>query len=226
MLVIIHSSLFAQQSPLSNFYIINPYLINPAEAGREETLTTYLSLREQWVGIEGAPSTAYKCFYTISNNLYAGVNVEVDKIHLYQQVNALATINYRLDINENQRLFFGISPGIFNNKLNTKLATVEDESDPLFFEDLNGVAFNTNVGLRYQILFPNKNNFEFGFSSNNLFANQVKLNLNDNNGSDYFGLTRFYNTYVNYRFENLGKVKIMPMILVRFSEQVNMVRPI
>ena len=56
---IISTSAMAQQSPLSNFYNFNEYLVNPAEAGYKNLIEGTLSHRIQWQGIEGAPTTTF-----------------------------------------------------------------------------------------------------------------------------------------------------------------------
>ena len=53
----IGNELCAQQEPTYSQYMLNPFLINPAAAGSEGTTSVNLTGREQWVGINGAPST-------------------------------------------------------------------------------------------------------------------------------------------------------------------------
>ncbi|WP_161888757.1 PorP/SprF family type IX secretion system membrane protein [Pontibacter russatus] len=50
---------FAQQKPQHSQYMINNFLLNPAIAGIEDYTDIRLSARNQWVGVEGAPSTYY-----------------------------------------------------------------------------------------------------------------------------------------------------------------------
>jgi type IX secretion system PorP/SprF family membrane protein len=47
----------AQQVPLYSQYIMNGFLINPSFAGRDGYTTINLTVREQWVGMAGSPST-------------------------------------------------------------------------------------------------------------------------------------------------------------------------
>jgi type IX secretion system PorP/SprF family membrane protein len=48
-----------QQRPHYTQYVINPYIINPAITGIENYTDLKASVRDQWVGIEGAPKTMY-----------------------------------------------------------------------------------------------------------------------------------------------------------------------
>jgi type IX secretion system PorP/SprF family membrane protein len=47
----------AQQVPMYSQYVMNGFLINPSFAGRDGYTTVNLTVREQWVGMAGAPST-------------------------------------------------------------------------------------------------------------------------------------------------------------------------
>jgi len=55
---------FAQQVPMYSQYIMNGFLINPSFAGRDGYTTVNLTVREQWVGLAGAPSTYAVSFRT------------------------------------------------------------------------------------------------------------------------------------------------------------------
>jgi type IX secretion system PorP/SprF family membrane protein len=49
----------AQAKPYYSQYILNNYILNPAVAGIENYTDVKLSLRNQWTGIEGHPTTEY-----------------------------------------------------------------------------------------------------------------------------------------------------------------------
>lgn len=49
----------AQQRPHYTQYILNNYILNPAISGIENYVDVKLSMRNQWVGIPGAPTTFY-----------------------------------------------------------------------------------------------------------------------------------------------------------------------
>ena len=47
----------AQISPLSDQYLINPFQTNPAIAGSQRYMPLSISTRQQWIGLNRAPST-------------------------------------------------------------------------------------------------------------------------------------------------------------------------
>lgn len=51
--------LHAQQKPHYTQYVVNPFVINPAITGIDNYTDLKMSVRDQWVGIEGAPMTSY-----------------------------------------------------------------------------------------------------------------------------------------------------------------------
>ncbi|MBI3718700.1 MAG: type IX secretion system membrane protein PorP/SprF [Sphingobacteriales bacterium] len=57
-------SIKAQQRPYYTQYIMNNYILNPAISGIENYTDVKLSYRNQWVGIDGAPTTFYFTIHT------------------------------------------------------------------------------------------------------------------------------------------------------------------
>lgn len=54
----------AQQVPMYSQYVLNGFLFNPAMAGAEGYSTVNLIAREQWIGVNDAPSTYALSFHT------------------------------------------------------------------------------------------------------------------------------------------------------------------
>jgi type IX secretion system PorP/SprF family membrane protein len=70
----------AQQVPMYSQYIMNGFLINPSFAGRDGYTTVNLTVREQWVGMDGAPSTYAASFQTrILKNSFISKSTAVRK---------------------------------------------------------------------------------------------------------------------------------------------------
>lgn len=49
----------AQQRPHYTQYVLNNYILNPALSGIENYVDVKMSMRDQWVGLDGAPQTYY-----------------------------------------------------------------------------------------------------------------------------------------------------------------------
>ncbi|MCU0408128.1 MAG: type IX secretion system membrane protein PorP/SprF [Bacteroidales bacterium] len=57
-------SSIAQQVPIYSQYVMNGFLLNPSFAGRDGYTSVNLTVRQQWVGLEGAPATYAASFQT------------------------------------------------------------------------------------------------------------------------------------------------------------------
>jgi type IX secretion system PorP/SprF family membrane protein len=70
----------AQQVPMYSQYIMNGFLVNPSFAGRDGYTTVTITTREQWVGLEQAPSTYAASFQTrLLKNSYISKSTSVRK---------------------------------------------------------------------------------------------------------------------------------------------------
>lgn len=84
-LILIVSLLFsglalAQQVPMYSQYIMNGFLVNPSFAGRDGYTSVNLTVREQWVGMNGAPGTFAASFQTrILRNSFISKSTSVKK---------------------------------------------------------------------------------------------------------------------------------------------------
>jgi type IX secretion system PorP/SprF family membrane protein len=73
-------TLMGQQVPMYSQYIMNGFLINPSRAGLDGYTTVNLTVREQWVGMAGAPHTYAASFQTrILKNSYISKSTSVKK---------------------------------------------------------------------------------------------------------------------------------------------------
>lgn len=57
--ILLSQAAIAQQKPHYTQYILNNYILNPALSGIENYTDVKLSMRDQWVGLDGAPKTIY-----------------------------------------------------------------------------------------------------------------------------------------------------------------------
>ena len=64
LIVLICIQVTAQQQPHYTQYVMNQYILNPALTGIENYTDIRISHRQQWTGLEGAPSTSYLTIHT------------------------------------------------------------------------------------------------------------------------------------------------------------------
>jgi len=146
----------AQQNIQFSQYIFNTLSVNPAYAGYKEEWFAQTALRNQWVGISGAPQTAQISIDGILDpqTTKHGVGFQITSDKLGAQSSTSATANYafrlQLDAADTRRLSFGLGVGIAQYSLNgNELITVDgdDQSVPL------GTASNLSPDFRFGIFY-------------------------------------------------------------------------
>lgn len=136
---------FAQQDPNYTFYRYNMNFINPAYAGADVT-ELGLNVRSQWASIEGAPETQSAFFGTpVGRNVGLGLSIINDRTFIENQTWLALDFSYRLILNSNTDVFFGIKAGLNSYKANTDgLISYEIQADPSL-TNLSS-SFNPNIG--------------------------------------------------------------------------------
>jgi type IX secretion system PorP/SprF family membrane protein len=108
----------AQDQPIYNQFFLNPFIYNPAYAGKNPNSMAYLNHRQQWVGIEGAP-VSYTLMYDLELNkgVSFGVIVQNDSRGIISTNSAQFTIGYGVKFDVDQGLRLGLSAGAGTNNL-------------------------------------------------------------------------------------------------------------
>lgn len=144
---------FAQQHPIIGQFNYNEMIINPASTGENGALQGLLTWREQWVGVEGAPSTQnFSIQSPLKNktNSSLGILVYSDRIGVSSQNGVFVNYAYSLKINRDATLRFGAAGGaIFVRSLFSEL-NVNDQLDPNFIENTPlFITPNFSFGVKY-----------------------------------------------------------------------------
>jgi len=165
-----------QQDPMYTQYIFNLQTVNPAYAGSWETMGFLALTRHQWVGITGNPTTQTFSFQTplLTQNVGIGLDVVVDKLGPERRVMVNLDYSYRIMVNENTSLRFGIKGGFTN--YNNDLLSLHPFPDGIPDQVLNGVIenkFMPNVGLG---LFMSSPKYYLSFSIPRLLQNSFMDN--------------------------------------------------
>ncbi|WP_348800439.1 PorP/SprF family type IX secretion system membrane protein [Flavobacterium adhaerens] len=164
----------AQQDPHFTQYMNNMSVINPAYATATPSILNLGSLyRYQWAGIEGAPKTITLFAHTpINDKIETGLSLVSDDIGdgAKKQTNVFADFAYILQLNETQKLSFGIKAGISNISTNFngfQLNSGDVTTDLAFAENVNETMPNIGVGAYYFT-----DNYYIGLSVPNLITSE------------------------------------------------------
>ena len=205
----------AQQLPLYSQSYFNPFLYNPATAGINEGTNAYLIHRRQWTGIAGSPVTNA---FTVDGffedkNVGLGLAIFNDVQDINERLGIYTSYAYRLKLNDDMQLRFGLTLGFLDNRIDYSRAVVKDAADPML---LNGQmqrksALDANIGVSF-----NWKDLRIGFSVPQLIGQRVELATYDS--KTYYQLNRHYLASVTYKwmFNESQQLALEPMAMVRF----------
>lgn len=125
-----------QQAPVSDQYVLNPVLINPAYTGARGVLNIAGLYRRQWVGVEGAPQTIMLTGDTPlpdgKNSI--GMYILRDRIGVTRETAVSALYSYRIEAGEGD-LYFGLRAGIIATRTKWSDLIVLDNGDEFYLLD-------------------------------------------------------------------------------------------
>lgn len=208
-------TLFAQQQPMYTMYMWNQLIINPGYAGSRDALTASAVWREQWVGLDGAPSTQVVSIHSPLPNDKVGLGLTVQNDHIGPTNNTgvWGDFAYRLQVTEKSKLSFGLRAG-FNIYQSDLLSLNNIESnDPAFNKNVeNNFLPNFGFGAYYY-----SNRGYVGISMPTIIQNEI--NSGNNPGDDKLDvLNRHYYLMAGYVFslskDSLG-VMFKPSTVIR-----------
>jgi len=193
----------AQQVPMYSQYIMNGFLINPSYAGSDGYTTVNLTAREQWVGMNMAPSTYALSFQTrLLQNSYItkftsvrkklvrpsrgsrvglGGYVFNDSNGAIRRTGFQAAYAYHIPIGQTQQLSFGLAATVYQFALDINGALMFDSNDD-FLNNYDRTVYipDFNVGASYM-----SQSYYVGFAMTQLLRGTIMLgNDADNNRTE------------------------------------------
>ncbi len=110
-LLLVSTCLTAQQDAQYTQFMYYKLGYNPGYAGAEETPTVHAIVRQQWLGLEDAPSSQIATFNLPLSSAGTGIGVRANRftIGLEQQYNLEGSYAYRFALGRGHRLGIGVS---------------------------------------------------------------------------------------------------------------------
>ncbi len=147
-LFLLTSKAHAQQDPLYAQYINNPFIINPAYAGFNNSLNASVGYRQQWSGLDGPKTFNFSAdISALSNRGGAGLLVIADRIGATSRNEVMIASAYRIPLSPDLRLSFGLQGGVVQYQIDHSKLSVFDPADPLFDGNENAWAPNIGAGV-------------------------------------------------------------------------------
>jgi len=210
MLLLFSFDSFGQQDPMYTQYMYNTLSVNPGYAGSRDALSITGLIREQWVGIDGAPSTQCLTMHSpvYNDNMGLGLSVVNDRVGPIHQTMLFADYSYSINTTENAKLAFGLKAGV--NILQADLLALHPNNpgDPAIFNADNKILPNVGAGVYY---YSDKG--YIGLSVPKLLEQSIQ---SYNNGTVKENLERrHYFLIAGYVFDLSENVKFKPSFLVK-----------
>ena len=200
----------AQTDPLYTQYRSNMMSVNPAYAGSRDALTLGFLYRNQWVNLEGAPSTRTVTIHgPLKRNLGIGLGITNDVIGPTSQTGIFGNISGRIKLGTSTYFSGGVQLG-FDYFSTNFVGITTSRPDRAFSEDVVSLLPNIGAGI---YLYSEK--FYLGFSvpkilSSTLFDGAVP--------AQDVKLKRHYTLIAGYIFNLTPDLKFKPTTLLRFVE--------
>lgn len=198
----------AQQEYLVTHYMFNGLGLNPAYAGVHDGLSTSFILREQWAGLEGAPSTQIASIHSPLRKrpVSLGAVFYRDKLGLSTEYGGYFSYAYRIRVNNNFRLSMGLQASAHNYSVEYANAN-SGINDLEGLGNVNQMLWNVGAGLMLH-----SDRIYLGVSSPQLMNRQLQIGDPDGQFTD---LVRHFYVTAGYAFDIGLNYLLKPNILMK-----------
>jgi type IX secretion system PorP/SprF family membrane protein len=203
----------AQQTPVLEHYLVNPYLINPATAGLNGN-NVFVDIRNQWQSFVGAPQTQILTLDGAikGDKMGIGLTLKNDRVNVLGSTSAYFSYNYNVKLSAAQRLRLGLSAGLNQNRILFENIIAEDPNEmQLFSSNQSATNFDFNAGIFYSFY-----DFSFGVAVNHIMPSSYYYENNFTANQLTFTDIRHFiiNGQYNFKFKG-GKWELQPSILAK-----------
>lgn len=205
--------IIAQQDALYSQYMFNPLVINPGYAGTKGVLSATLVYRNQWLGMDGAPTTQTLSVHSPlkSKRISLGMYLFNDKIGAMRLMGVMTSYAYAIHFGKST-LSMGLQAGFSNYRFDYQQLKIYDSGDSKFLNDEKLFVPDFNFGLYYY-----SNKYYLGATIDHMLESKVFLPKNKQN---VFGLVRHYKIMGGYAFVLRKKIIIKPSFLLNYVPSV------
>lgn len=202
---------YGQQLPSFSQYMQNSYLFNPAVAGSKAETNISLTIRQQWLGIEGSPSTQVAEIHgKWGEKKGLGAMFFNDKAGPFSKTGLQVSYAQHLQITKQAKLALGFSGMFYQHKLDRNSIVFDDPNDYVIMGDKQRTLVpDMTFGIYYY-----KKKFYAGASIPQLLQKKHSFS-SDLDSANQSMLSRHYFFHSGYTFTVNDQLNISPSVLVR-----------
>lgn len=204
---------FAQQDATPSVYTFNSMYFNPAIAGTTSELSASILNRNQWVGVEGAPSyqSANVQGKIANKNIGYALQINHQKVGPFSNTAFLESFSYQVKLNQETKLSFGLQGSLNSVRINSSLIKSEVAND-VTTNSFTTSAMVPDAGAGVHLY---SKNYFVGMSVLHLFKSKFDASSSGNVTSHY---TRQFFMLAGYTYPVNEKVTLKPSMLVRYEK--------
>ena len=143
---------FSQLVPIQSQYMFNGIALNPAFTGSEDAFSIVGSMRAQWLGFPGAPTTQSLSAHAPLKGMKSAIGLQVyaDQIGVSKNTGIFGSYAYRLQVSKKSSLSFGVAGGVNLIKTNYSQLQGNDPDDIAALNDTPlGILPDISLGMHY-----------------------------------------------------------------------------
>jgi type IX secretion system PorP/SprF family membrane protein len=214
---------FSQQERQVSHYMYDHTSINPGSAGSSDMISAHAIIRQQWPGLEGAPTQLIlnlsSPFRLGTTHHGVGLSVWQDKLGFNSDIDLSLSYAYQFQVG-NGRLGLGISGSAINREVNGSEWIFPDPSistdDDVPSGNQNEFALDLGVGLFYST-----EELYVGLSSTHVLESEFKYENSSTNLTVSEKLSRNYYLTAGYSLQFANPlIELLPSIFVSTDTKV------
>ncbi|MCF8715161.1 type IX secretion system membrane protein PorP/SprF [Joostella atrarenae] len=201
---------WAQQDPQFTQYMYNTMSVNPGYAGSREVFSITGLYRNQWVGVDGAPTTQTLGIDTpLGKNVGGGLSIINDELGPSQETYVDGNFSYTVNTGVDHKLSFGLKAGVRFLNVDFTEGNIEDPTDNNLQNINSEVLPTVGAGIYYHT-----NKWYLGFSVPNFFTSDHYDEVQGNIAAERM----HYYLIGGYVFDLGASVKFKPAFLAKAVE--------
>lgn len=215
LMLLVQTSIIAQQDKLLTHFIYDKMSINPGATGLDDGICATTLYRNQWDKVNGAPNSAILNIEANMNRFFPGglgISLYHDAIGFARQNNALLNYSFPIEIGNAGTLGLGIGVGIMNYGMNPDWVPPMTLNDPTLPTEFAATNLDLNFGAYFK-----GNNYYAGFSSTHLSESLLEQSVVNSGATltQSYQTARHYYLMGGYKMLNVGGGDIDANLLVR-----------
>lgn len=215
-LISVFGTIYGQQLPISNQYLINRYVLSPSYAGLSDGASIYAGYRDQWVDFVGAPVTKFMNIYgPVGKSVGVGGTIISDQEGIFNRTFGELSYAYHTFVASEHEISFSLSGKFFQSSINLDQATILDLANDNVLQlkqTQNETRFNAGASILYRF-----NGLNVSFGAPLLLENKSQYyNSNTANNKDSYILRRHIMGHVSYDLDIMdGDLQVTPYAIFR-----------